>query len=133
MASLAAGVAALGWWQLSTQSEGRFTRQQYDRIRLGMTPAEVALAIGGSYSYRNAEGFGEISPYDDWERVTYEIVPKLVMFGGEAPEAWHDESSGIWVFYRDGKVVMKQMRIHVPSWKTKARDWLNRVRAVVGW
>jgi len=46
VACLAAGMGVIGWWQLSARAGGRFTREQYDRIRLGTTPAEVASSIG---------------------------------------------------------------------------------------
>src|SRR5947207_15357417 len=45
IACLAAGMAVIGWWQLSAGR--RLSRERYDRIRLGMTAADVAAVMGG--------------------------------------------------------------------------------------
>jgi hypothetical protein len=43
---LIACLAAIGWWQFGPRE--RYTRKQFDRVRLGMTPAEVASCIGSA-------------------------------------------------------------------------------------
>src|SRR5262249_37888663 len=45
IACLAVAIAVLGWWK-SSGPRGRLL-ERYDRIRLGMTPAEVAAVMGG--------------------------------------------------------------------------------------
>src|ERR1051326_2049336 len=74
---------AISWWQLSGP-RGRFTREQYDRIRLGMTPAEVALSMGSAPSGRY----------------------RLTAGTNDETEVWVDECVYIYVFCSPGKAVL---------------------------
>jgi hypothetical protein len=90
LAAVAIGVI---WWQLS--SHGRFTREQYDRIRLGMTPAEVASCIGSGPSpiellKRMQEEWFERGNRGLWENVWEESRRP---FPSDKMEVWFDESS----------------------------------------
>jgi hypothetical protein len=120
LACLAAGV--IGWWQLSARAGGRYTRAQYDRIRLGMTPAEVASVIGCP-SANYTDGL--------WDIVADAGGP---LFFGQADryEVWVDEPVRIVVCYRDGKTIANSMQTRVPPWKVKAREWLRWLRGLVG-
>jgi hypothetical protein len=118
IACVVAIIGAVGWWQLSGP-RGRITREQFDRIRLGMTPAEVALVIGCSPC-------GE-----SWDS---EKLAEVADAEFERGEAWSDEAVYILVGYGHGKVVYKTMGIGgVPPWKIKARAWLDWLRGLVGW
>jgi hypothetical protein len=129
---LAAGIGVIGWWLLSARPVGRFTRGQYDQIRLGMTPAEVASSIG-SVSSGGQLMFRRPGRAIRWDLVAREGAwpPNSV----DKVNTWGDESVVIGVFYRDGKAIFKQMETSVPLplWKAmahKCRDWLRRL---VGW
>src|SRR5262245_47546182 len=123
---LIACLAAIGWWLLSGP---RLTREQYDRIRFGMTPAEVAAVMGGPPFAEKME----LPPWGhpDWEGVANSHEPDRVYTldpdGGPDGQAWLDGHACIWVGYSDdGKVIHKQMNIYHP-WKIKAREWLRRL------
>jgi hypothetical protein len=122
------------WWQLSVKFGGKFARDQYDRIRFGMTPAEVAAVMGGPPLADKME----LPPWKhpDWEGVANSWDPNRVYTlgpnGGPYGVAWLDGHASIWVDYSDGKVIHKQMNIYHP-WKIKAREWLVWLRGLVGW
>jgi hypothetical protein len=131
LACLALLVVGLLCWQ---RTSGRFTREQYDRIRLGMTPAEVALVMGG-------RGTGPVgtSVWDKaleridspaWDSVAEKSPAPMAI---DRAEAWLDESAAVMVGYCDDKTIKKEMLTRVPLWKIKAREWLDWLRGLVGW
>ena len=125
IACLAVAIAVIGWLQLSGP-RGRFTREQYDRIRLGMTRAEVSQIMGPASP---AHGIKMGGPH--------EIVAEEGSILEASNELWQDRSVQIWVFYHDGKASQKQMLSGVPPWK-EWLDWLmgkrrQVVRQLVGW
>jgi hypothetical protein len=126
VACLALLVVGLLCWP---RTRGRFTREQYDRIRLGMTPAEVLLALDNSA--RTTPFL--VTPNNDWDTVAEDGsgLPSPVV-SGNFGWVWRDESVQIWVYYHDAKTVQKRMYTHVPSWKVKAREWLAWLRGLVG-
>jgi len=95
--------------------------------------------MGRSYSYRSEYGLGEINPHGNWKTVAKAGEIPLLMLNGwrqdvDQVEAWcDDESVGIWVFYRSGKAIMKQLRMEVVPWKIKAQKWLDRLRRFMRW
>ena len=125
IAGLAAIAIGVIWWQSGPR--GRFTREQYDRIRFGMTPAEVSRSMGSAPSDVFSQWPGM------WEQVAFES-------NGSPPngkaDVWLDGSVGICVCYRDGKAVVKFMDRQVPPWKIKARIWFYQwvywLRGLVG-
>jgi hypothetical protein len=116
VACLALLVVGLLCWP---RTSGRFTREQYDRIRLGMTPAEVSRSMGSAPSDVFSQWPGL------WEQVAFES-------NGSPPngktDVWLDGSVGICVCYRDGKAAVKFMDRQVPPWKIKATIWFYRLR-----
>jgi hypothetical protein len=129
IAGLALLVAGLLCWP---RTSVRFTREQYDRIRFGMTPAEVASSIGSDPSpigrlIRGIERRGT------WHTVASDVSgPPLLATDKADVDVWVDKSVIIEVQYRNGKAFVKMMDILVPSWKAKARNWLNWLRGLVG-
>jgi hypothetical protein len=121
IACLAVAIAVISGWQLSSH-RGRFTREQYDRIRLGMRPADVA------------EIMGPPSPAEKFEMgAEYELVDAEGIVDQATLELWEDRSVQIYVFYHDGKAVQKQMLSRVSPWKVKCRAWLDWLRGLLGW
>jgi hypothetical protein len=102
----------------------RGMRARYDRIRLGMTPGEVASAIG-------SRPFGVLPIPSNWDFVTSEGPPPSNL--PLCVDKWFDEPVAISVIYRDGRAIRKNMTTHVPPWKAAARKWLNGLRGLVGW
>jgi hypothetical protein len=127
IACLAAVAIAVVSWQLSTP-RGRFTREQYDRIRLGMTPAEVASVMGGVPPPDTPENY-----YGFWECLAEESDGLPSEESDLRVYAWTEESVAIWVACRDGKTIQKEIHARVPSWKIKAYEWLHTLRGLVGW
>lgn len=125
IACLAAVAIAVVSWQLSGPRE-RFTREQYGHIRLGMTPADVALVMGGPSRGERRGG--------RWDTVDREGPPPPSLRVLPV-DKWVDETVAITVVYSDGdaRAIWKNMTIRVPPWKVKARNWLNWLRRVVGW
>ena len=121
----AVAIAAIGWWQLSGP---RLTREQYDRSRLGMTPAEVAAVMGcppnaDKYSFADRTGW-EV----DYNPVVDATVPPVDLVFASI-QAWSNGSVDIFVFYRDGKVIWKAREFYQSWWK----KWLKWLRGLVGW
>jgi hypothetical protein len=135
---LAAGVMMeqdeLTSWQLSGV-RGEFTVQQYDRIRLGMTPAEVSQLMGSPPSDRPhvqmfAEGGCAYVASEDDGMWLWPYEKKM--------DHWVDASVWISVCYRGGKASLKTIYTHIqpppqPPPKSKAREWLRWLRGLVGW
>jgi hypothetical protein len=105
---LLVGIAGLASWFLWPKS---VMQERYERIRIGMTPAEVALTLGSAPSGRY----------------------RLTAGTNDETEVWVDESVYIYVFCSQGKAVLKRMDARVPPCKTKARIWFYRLRGLVGW
>jgi hypothetical protein len=127
IACLAAGMAV---WQLSAH-KGRFTREQYDRIQLGMTPNEVRTVMGsGPRGARSGEWelVDDVIPiYDDFHAFLggKHDVPSHVF----EEQEWTDNSTRIVVFYCDGKTSAKKIQRRSPDWKIWWRqfvDWISR-------
>jgi hypothetical protein len=122
----AVAIAAITGSQVSGPS-GRFTREQYDRIRFGMTPVEVASVMGCPPS-------GPVAMYrfidSDFDLAADVGEPAKTALDSAL---WCDESLGVMVYYHNGKVALKQMLVRVPTWKVKAREWLYWLRGLVGW
>jgi hypothetical protein len=119
----AVAVVVIGWLQLS----GPHGREHYNRIRLGMTPAEVASSIGTGPS---ASKLIARAPGRGWDLEASE-GPSFTFF--DTTEAWADESVVSEVYYRNGKAVLKRMYVHVAPLKAKALDWLGWLCDRLGW
>jgi hypothetical protein len=127
---LLVGIAGLARLLLPTAAE-RAMRKKYDRIRLGMTPAEVRVIMKPGH------------PRDMRELLTMDIPP-LEKIGDEGPwpkdlnhlkgdtaDDWYDSNTWIQVFYRDGKAIHKRMM--VPTTRAQFSYWLYKLRRLVGW
>jgi hypothetical protein len=121
----------IGCWQLSVQS--RFTRAQYDRIQLGMTPAEVSQSMGSPTSNEPLfnQHFMQFLQTDTigWEFVDAESYDYSVVY--EKADDWFDGSVHIAVYYRDGKASGKAMEIRQAR-RSKVGKWLNWLRGFLG-
>jgi hypothetical protein len=120
-------MAAISWWQVSS-ARGRFTPELYDRIRIGMTPAEVSRLMGSPPS--DPERLLRMSPAGGWDWVAGETNNRPWPY--EKAEVWLDGSFATAVCYRDGKAVLKTMKMRVPAWQARARQWLRWLRGQVG-
>ena len=101
-------------------------REEYDRLRIGMTPAQVSQAMGSPPS--DKERVLRVSDLGPWERVADENYTNEYWF--ENTEVWRDGSVATIVYYRGGLAVVKMMVIRVPPWKAKVRGWLNWLRGL---
>jgi hypothetical protein len=138
IAGLAAVAIGVIWWQLSIP-QGRFPRERYDRIRVGMTPAEVASCIGSGPC--PTESLPRIFPDGmvnvAWREAsqpglrTEAIIPESIWLLKRV-DIWVDDSDVICVGYFQGEVLMKLWGIRMPPWKVKARRLLIRLRGLVG-
>jgi hypothetical protein len=117
LAAVAIGVIS---WQLTVPPAGRFTREQYDRIRVGMTPAEVASAVGSGPS--SIEVIQRIPNRGHWQTVASEETRPPIPY--DKTEGWVDESVIIEVGYWQGKAVLKMMETPRPAWKDWLPSWL---------
>jgi hypothetical protein len=129
-------LVAISWLQLSGP-QGRL-REWYDRIRLGMTPAEVAAVVGGlppntteTTSVSGPVYINNVYGFCDLVAQESDGLPSnesdLVVY------VWTDQSVEIWVAYRDSKINRKEMYTQVPPWKVKARACVDWLRRLVGW
>jgi hypothetical protein len=119
-------IAAINGWQLSGHQ--RRLRERYDRVRLGMTRAEVASCVGSAPS--RGELIIRILGGGDWDSAAHEEQASWSEV--DDIDVWVDESLYIGVCYSHGKAVRKVMEISLPPWKVKAREWLARLRGLVG-
>ena len=112
---LAALLAALAY----TRLEGRYTRAQYDRIRLGMTPEEVEAVLGPA----NFD-----SPANTWVWKAEEgREPEDTSLG--PGDWWGDDRGAIRVNYTGGeerRVARKEWYVpkREPFWQ-RLRRWLG--------
>jgi len=122
-------VAGLASWFLWPKS---VMRQRYERIRIGMTLAEVTAIMGAEQS--------EAKSGKDLER-WMDIVgePSEGSFSYDHPGFWYDPERGvyIYVFCSHDNVVAKMMWTRMPPWAAKARERLYLsfywLRGLVGW
>jgi len=63
-----------------------------------------------------------------WESVAEESDGLPAKKSDWGSYVWVDQSVAIWVSYRDGKAIEKNVYIRIPPWKLKAREWLDRLR-----
>lgn len=134
-AVLALTAVPLAGWLLRPESLGvRFTRDQYDRVCLGMTPREVREAIGrppGTYMRHS---------YPDPQVVAAESVTPpewmTLQMRGESPEqtdeTWIGESELIGVSYSSGRVWCKCYIVCDRSLAGHFRAWFEYFRQSVG-
>jgi hypothetical protein len=109
--------------------EHRFTREQYVRIRLGMTPGEVFRAVypSGPPKPRKYDrgGLGFVP------REQVAVENDGLLLSCETYDTFLDDYVTINVGYRGGKAVAKDMAIYVPP--SKAQEWLHWLRWDVRW
>jgi hypothetical protein len=127
IACLAVAIGVI-WWQLSDH-RGRFTREQYDRIRLGMTPAEISQIMGCPPMGLSVL---EIPRAGMWEGVARDPMKEPDLQGTSFGGVWSDGVVAICIRCRDSKVVTKSMIIYLSAWQLKTREWLYRLRGLVG-
>jgi hypothetical protein len=109
-------------------------REKYDRIRIGMTLAEVNEIMGGPPG-----GILYLSPWvlesEAWKSVareppsTEEVEVLLVGDGG----FWCDGNTGITANCIDGKVSDRVLYVRMTPCEIKLREWLDWPRRLVGW
>jgi hypothetical protein len=128
IACLALLVVGLLCWP---QTRGRFTREQYERVRLGMSLPEVEQTLGARPGHYNLT-----TQYWQKEKLA-ELEPPAIY--GEAAEdrnsrwcTWDGDGGAIQVWIVLGKVVSKSYVVPVHPAKAKAREWLRRLRGLVG-
>jgi hypothetical protein len=110
-ARLALLVVGLLCWP---RTSGRFTREQYDRIRLGMTPAEVSAVMG-------CKPAATALSQNEWENVATELEAGPGPGGPCLVECWVDGDILIDVLYQGERARMKQIGKHA-TWAWKLRN-----------
>jgi hypothetical protein len=125
---LLVAVAGLGSWFLWPISA---MREKYDRIRLGMTRAEVIAIMGPEQS--QAESGRAL---ERWNRFESEpsVFDRSSVRIDEHAGFWY-EPSGVYIdiLYSHDKVVLKMMQIRMTELEVKARDWLDWLRGPARW
>jgi hypothetical protein len=131
-------VLALAWW-FAPASENRITREKYERIKMGMTPAQVEAAVGCQPKpmlFPLAPGVS-LGP-GVWETVAAESVAywhATRAFGlGSTTEVdeWAYDGAWICVVYKSEKVQGKMLRVRLPAWRVTARKWFPSLCQRVG-
>src|SRR5262249_8292820 len=120
-----AGLASCFLWPKSVM------REKYDRIRLGMTPAEIASCLGSAPS---GEAFADklLLSRGGWGSADYE-EQEFDFSEVDETQLWVDESVTLAVCYSHGNAVKEgHGKLRAP-WKVKARNWLAWLRGLVGW
>src|SRR5882724_11613199 len=118
---------AVGWlcWP---RAAGQFTREQYDRIRFGMTPADVASVMGCAAT----NGHPHLSSWLNQSGWDYEANDNAVdLFSPQdQDEIWVDDGTMVTVIYRHGRVcgkgIEKRAGIVSKTRKAVAREVLKR-------
>ncbi len=129
---LMVGMAGLASWLFWPKSA---MREKYDRIRLGMTPAEVKEIMG-----RPPGGILYGSPWvlesEAWKSVASEPpLPEQERIVGEGG-FWCDGHTGIMASYEgevSGIVHCKVLYVRMTPFEIKLREWLDWLRGLVGW
>jgi hypothetical protein len=108
-------LALAGWW-FAPDSENQITREKYQRIRMGMTPAEVQAVIG-------CKPMPAPPSYpEDYEMLHSDCAtwPEMPLSTFQAH--WASDGNWIYVVYNSGKVQYKSFQVYVglPSWKVCA-------------
>jgi hypothetical protein len=124
---LAAVAIGFDIWLQFSRPVGQYTRKQYDRIRLGMTPAELSRSMcSPPTDEQRILQLSRMSPRGAREWVVVESDERPLPH--EKTEIWYDGSVLITVGYRNGKAVLKMMEGSGPPWGANAGEWLDWLR-----
>jgi hypothetical protein len=114
-------------------NRGRFTRDQYDRIHIGMTETQVLAIIAHEPSEWNVEA--ETARGGTWmtEASTDNWMNRPIppTDGVWKNTCWSDGYVMIDVVLKDGIVTDKQLNRYVPAWRVWASRCIDRSRNVV--
>lgn len=125
---VAVAVLALGGYY----SRPSFERSSYERIRLGMTPTEVEVAMGGAPAPVAEVGSRLATLFStggSWDKLGEETEP------ASAPDGiayWLNGRYVTEVCYKDGRVKSKYQLSPVPAWLTFIRHQIRNLRGLVG-
>jgi hypothetical protein len=119
-----AALLLVALWPLLNHA--RFTHEQYDRIRIGMTEAQVLAIIAHEPSAWNVEA--ESARGGSWitEAGTdnWRDYPMPPTDGTWKSNAWSDGYTMISVALKDGIVTDKQINRYVPAWRVMISKWI---------
>jgi hypothetical protein len=136
---LLAGPVVLALWAFagcpnqSSSFSTRFTRAHYDRVRVGMTEAQVDAIMGGKPLSREGRPFNPGSA--GWEESEHKSTASAISNGCSAflvTRFWPAGDATIEVDFENGTVYRKSWWAWLPPWKREARAWLQRLRQLSG-
>jgi hypothetical protein len=123
----AVAIAVIGW----PRTSGRFTREQYERVRIGMSLAEVEQTLGVPPGYYGL-------PTEPWDRLELaeSESPAVYRDAKTDPSSrfyiWEDDGGQIVVWIAaDKKVVSKSHGVRVHPIKAMAQASLAWLRGLV--
>jgi hypothetical protein len=126
-----AGLVSWFFWPKSAM------RERYERIRMGMTRAEVTQIMVGVTTVAPLDFYTA----DDWKwkfqayesdgtTITDDDVDDVQ--SGENIN-WGNGEARILVGFRDNKVIRRGIYVHLASWQISVRNWLDWLRGLVEW
>jgi hypothetical protein len=115
-------IAGLASWSLWPKS---LMREHYERIRIGMTTAEVRVIMKTDHPLGTRDIMA--MHVNDLEKVADEGPWPKGHLAGDEVDDWYDGSIWIQVFYRDGKAFHKRMIVH-----SMLQQFLYWLRGLVG-
>src|SRR5262249_29911999 len=120
------GAILASWWISSAQLATGPSKENYDRIKIGMSPQEVRGIIGQlPASDRVVMTFlAQASREGQWEQTQCEQGPKKWTLE-TASQWWLGTNVAIEVDYSAGKVIQKSLSVRRWLWHPKVRGWLG--------
>jgi hypothetical protein len=119
----------MAWWPQPAASDVRFTREQYDRIKVGMSEEGILSMLGprtDDPEHPNPHLGGQFVALDPWEwDLIDEVSPDRPPAPGQHGDMWCDRSYRIQVSFIDGRVAGKSFNVRLPRWRIVAREWLD--------
>jgi hypothetical protein len=123
---LLVAVVGLAFWSAWS---GGVTRDRYERIRTGMTRAEVTEIMAHRPMTPTEFGTFQIGPEPSRKGVRWKLAAREGTGDlGDYETFGFDGPIGIFVFYRDDKTIGKIMLVHVMPWDKiigQCRHWLG--------
>jgi hypothetical protein len=125
---VAVAIAVIGSC-LRSDPAAQLMRERYERVRLGMTQAEVESVMGDRPQVLAGYPLQEFDADIDWVILAMDGQSRSHL---DAGYHWINRAGAVSITYQDGSVVGKTLTRRVRRWRSRAAESFNWLRGLVG-